>query len=276
MTNSRHLETLFAPAVAHWWASKDRNSTAVERSQGGSRDANLRGDTMDGFRDVIRKHLIEVGVDPADIFSGNQFASLAATLPSFFRATKNWDIIVCKNSHFKRVRGSLFGSVPEPTLIAAVEFKSQLGSIGNNQNNRIEESIGNATDFWASYENKNFLHLHPRPWLGYLFIGRYGEGDIGNRVEINQPHFPADPAFDGDNLNDRLTKTKYKGPSYATRYKIFLERMIARQQYDRACFIVSNESIRDLAANYLCLFEELSGEVFVDGLLRHVKAYYFE
>ena len=29
-------------------------------------------------------------------------------------------------------------------LVAAVEFKSQVGSIGNNFNNRTEEALGNA------------------------------------------------------------------------------------------------------------------------------------
>ena len=203
MPTADRLEIKFSPAVAHWWASKGRNATGVGRSQGGTRDANLRGNTMDGFRDVIRRELIQLGVDPADIFSGSQLSALPATLPSYFRATKNWDVIVCKNSHFKNANAPLLRKNGDPLLIAAIEFKSQEGSIGNNQNNRIEEGVGSATDFWAAYENKNFLHLQPRPWLGYLFVGLYAEGDIGNPVEIKQPHFQTDVVFDSKNPHDR-------------------------------------------------------------------------
>jgi hypothetical protein len=39
--------------------------------------------------------------------------------------------------------GGLKGS-----LVATVEVKSQVGSFGNNFNNRVEEAIGSATDFW--------------------------------------------------------------------------------------------------------------------------------
>jgi hypothetical protein len=267
-------ETVFHSAIEHWWNSKRRNKTGKGKSQGGTRDTNLRGDTMDGFRDVIRAQLIEVGVDPADIFSSSQFSALPSNLPSYFRASKNWDIIVCKNSLFKTLNGNSASAERKPTLIAAIEFKSQEGSIGNNQNNRIEESIGSATDFWASYENGNFARLQPRPWLGYLFVGRYAEKELSGRVEIKQPHFYTDPVFEPENSEDRLSGVKYRGPSYATRYRIFLERMIAKKYYDGAAFIATNEAIFGLPHNYMCVFNELSGERFMDGLLRHVRAYY--
>src|SRR5690606_32938056 len=108
-------------------------------------------------------------------------------------------------------------------LIAVIEFKSQFESIGNNQNNRIEESIGNAEDFWASYENGNFSRLTPRPWLGYLFVGYYAEGDETKPVKIKQPLIPSDPAFVAGDVNERLTKKEVVGRSYAERYRIFLE-----------------------------------------------------
>lgn len=262
-------ETTFAAAVTHWWESKKRNGTgAKKKSQGAGRDGNLAGNTMDGFRDVLIHHLTEAGVDRKDIFSGGQFAAHPANLPSYFRASKNWDVIVCKNSLFKKTDA-------EPKLIAAIEFKSQLDSIGNNQNNRMEESIGNATDFWASYENKNFIHLTPRPWLGYLFVGKYEDDQVGKSVKIKQPHFPSDQAFANGNPDATLRLvTELQGPSYAERYRIFLERMIAKKYYDGACFITSNERIADQAENYRCLFPQLSGAAFIDGLLRHIRAYY--
>lgn len=221
---------------------------------------------MDGFRVVIANYLMKAGVREEDIFYGGQFSKIPANLPSYYRASKNWDVVVCKNSRFK-------GLEAKPVLVAAIEFKSQNESIGNNQNNRIEESIGNAADFWESYANKNFIHLQPRPWLGYLFVGRYLDENVSKGVEIKQPHFPCDPMFEPtDNLCD--SNIGHIGPSYARRYQIFLERMIAKKLYDGAAFITTNEKISDSAENYRCLYPELSGRTFLDQLLRHIQAYY--
>lgn len=42
-------------------------------------------------------------------------------------------------------------------MIAAVELKSQVGpSFGNNCNNRTEEAIGTAHDFWTAYREGAF------------------------------------------------------------------------------------------------------------------------
>ena len=49
-------------------------------------------------------------------------------------------------------------------LVAAVKFKSILGSFGNNMNNRTEEALGNATDILHAAET-GLLGLQP-PWLG--------------------------------------------------------------------------------------------------------------
>lgn len=265
---------VFSPAVAHWWNSKRDNNDDVRRSQGGTRDSNLRGDTMDGFRDVIISELKGIGVSEDDIFAGNQLSKYAANLPSYYRASKNWDIIIVKNSRFKNFeRGLVSDETDEqPTLIAAIEFKSQHGSIGNNQNNRIEESIGNAVDFWNSFENRNFVHVQPRPWLGYLFVGRYKSGDLDVPVEMNHPHFTSDLVFAlGTPPNDR---SKYPGASYANRYCIFLERMILKKLYDSACFITTHETMRNEKANHFYCNENLTGERFMDSLLRYVRAYY--
>jgi hypothetical protein len=161
----------------------------------------------------------------------------------------------------------------DPELVLAIEFKSQTDSIGNNQNNRIEESLGSAEDFWAAYENNNFARLLPRPWLGYLFIGKYDDGDETSGVEITQPHFPVDPAF-GDSKGEYLNKVKFNGPSYADRYRVFLERAIAKKKYDAACFIVTNEKLRKAKPNYNILFPSFSGTQFLSMLDKHIKGYY--
>ena len=228
---------------------------------------------MDGFRDVLISKLVALGVAKDDIYYGNQLSKLASNLPSYFRATKNWDILICKNAHHKRVDGK---TSDDPTLIVAIEFKSQDKSIGNNQNNRIEESIGNAHDFWASYENQNFQRLIPRPWLGYLLVGSYGKGDESKNVTITQPIVPVDQAFISPDEETRLSSTKIRGVSYAERYRIFLERMLAKKMYDGACFVVTDKAIAKSVPNYRVLYPHLSGEMFLDAMCRHVKAYYFD
>jgi hypothetical protein len=228
---------------------------------------------MDGFRDRIVEALIDdAGVQPDDIFTGSQLSANASNLPSFFRASKNWDVVVCKRPLISQLRvGRYDGS---EKLIAVIEFKSQLGSVGNNQNNRIEESIGSAEDFWASYENKNFQRLTPRPWLGYLFVGHYGEGDETKPVKVTQPIIPTDPIFVSAKGNFRVERSAVVGVSYAERYRIFLERMLAKKRYDGACFLVTHDAIKNKSANYRVLFPSLSGAAFLDGLIRHVRAYY--
>ena len=208
----------------------------------------------------------------ADIFTGGHLSQYPSNLPSYFRASKNWDVVVCKRPLILQIEGA--GYDGSEKLVAVIEFKSQYQSIGNNQNNRIEESIGNAEDFWASHENKNFSRLIPRPWLGYLFAGYYAEGDETKPVNIKQPIMPSDPAFVVDCPDSRFRSTVVPGYSYAERYRTFLERMLGKKRYDGACFLVSHEDVRDKNANYQVLFPSLSGAAFVDGLVRHVRAYY--
>jgi hypothetical protein len=83
---SRPADNVFVPAVTHWWSTKDKNTSGVGKSQGGTRDSNLRGDTMDGYRDVIISRLKELGVNEDDIFAGSSLAvSLQICRPTFAR-----------------------------------------------------------------------------------------------------------------------------------------------------------------------------------------------
>jgi hypothetical protein len=107
-------------------------------------------------------------------------------------------------------------------------------------------------------------------------VGRYDSGELDQPVEITQPHFPTDSGFAGPNPDARWSSAKLPGPSYAERYKIFMERMLLKKQYDGACFITTHETIKDQTMNYLCVYPELSGAQFLEGLLRHVSAYYFD
>ena len=73
-------------------------------------------------------------------------------LPGFFRPSKRWDLVVVHKDRF----------------VAAVEFKSQVGSFGNNLNNRTEEALGNATDLRTAARERAFGSMVPAWYLGDL------------------------------------------------------------------------------------------------------------
>ena len=139
-------------AIRHFWLTRRKQA----RKQGGrsdSRDAGDRtavtgGRQMDGFIDLVRDHLSANGVPKTQVFCRKR-----VELPGWYRPEKQWDLLVVANGE----------------LIAGIEFKSQVGSFGNNYNNRTEEAIGSATDIWAAYREGAFKPS-ARPWLGYMML----------------------------------------------------------------------------------------------------------
>jgi hypothetical protein len=258
---------LFRDAIAHWWTSK-KASKKKKKAQGGTRDANLHGKTMDGFAVTIRDFLVEMGVRPEHVIAGGHLSKTPSILPSYFRPSKNWDVVVLSNSRFFPAKGDAGN---QPTLYAAVEFKSQDKSIGNNQNNRLEESIGNAHDFWTTYEQTGFARQQPRPWLGYLFVGKYVPASDSKAVKIRQPHFLAMQPFRGDGNDDLET---FKGPSYAERYKIFMKQSVGARLYDAGAFVVTDESIKASNPNHRIPLPEFGPANFLRGLKAQILAHY--
>src|SRR5207244_2320936 len=122
------------------------------------------------FRELVAALLEAAGLKGATIYSRKK-----TELPGWFRAEKNWDLLV----------------VADGKLVAIVEFKSQVGSFGNNFNNRTEEALGNATDLWAAYEEGAFRPSE-RPWLGYLMLLEDAPGS-NRKVKVKEPHFPVFP-----------------------------------------------------------------------------------
>lgn len=263
---STTAETIFfQEAIKHWWGSK--KTAKPKKAQGGTRDSNLHGKTMDGFATTLRTFLIGLGVKPEHIYAGGHLASAPSILPSYFRPSKNWDLIVVANSRFHPAKGDVGG----PVLYAAVEFKSQDKSIGNNQNNRLEESIGNAHDFWTTYAQIGFERQQPRPWLGYLFVGKYEPESDGKTVRIKQPHFLAMEAFRGSG-NDK--SAEFSGPSYAERYKLFMKQSVGARLYDAGAFIVTDESIASKMPNHRIPLPEFGSANFLRSLKAQILAYY--
>ena len=256
---------LFHQAVKYWWTSK--KSATPKKAQGGTRDSNLHGKTMDGFAATLRDFLVGLGVKPEHILSGGHLTKTPSILPSYFRPSKNWDLIVLANSRFHPAKGDSSG----PVLYAAVEFKSQDQSIGKNQNNRLEESIGNAHDFWVTYARDGFERQQPRPWLGYLFVGKYEPASDGKPVQIKQPHFLAMDVFRGPGNTDAPT---FAGPSYAERYKLFMKQSVGARLYDAGAFIVTDESLAAKKVNHRIPLPEFGSANFLRGLKAQILAHY--
>jgi len=117
--------------------------------------------------------------------------------------------------------------VADGIFLAGIEFKSQVGSFGNNYNNRTEEAIGSATDIWAAYREGAFKPS-ARPWLGYMMLLENAP-DSTRPVKAQEPHFKVFPEF--------------KSASYARRYEILLTKLVRERLYDSACFLLSNAKL---------------------------------
>jgi hypothetical protein len=206
------VEALLAEAVKHFWDTRS-NQKINQGSTSGQKDAGNRaavtgGKHADGFVNLIAAILRDAGLSTYEIFTTEK---PPRTLPGFFRPTKEWDLVVLHGSD----------------LVAAVEVKSQVGSFGNNFNNRVEEALGNATDFWTAYKKGTF-NPSAKPWLGYLFMLEEEPVSIRSRKRINlRPHhFKVDEAF--------------QEKSYAQCYEEVCKRLVREMLYDSACFFTSS------------------------------------
>lgn len=105
------LEASVKAAVTHFWRTRAAQSTRQGADTGvrdyGSRTEVTGGAHMDGFVKMVSDLLCSNGLPQPCIYStrGN------IELPGWYRSEKQWDLIV----------------VMEGMLVAAIEFKSQVG-----------------------------------------------------------------------------------------------------------------------------------------------------
>lgn len=221
------FDSLTAQAVQMFWTSRGAGSAAL--SQGGSRDAVIGGKNMAGFITLVSRVALHCGLPAEAVHT----AKSRVILPGYFRATKNWDVLVI---HRQR-------------LLAVFEFKSQVGSLGNNFNNRSEEVIGSAADLWMAHRHGAYqppgtpssgpmivaepdvplinpdIQNDPRPpFLAWLMLL---EDSPASRspVRTDEAHYPVFPEF--------------RGASYAKRYQILCERLMERRLYGSAALLLS-------------------------------------
>ena len=199
-------EPYLEAAVKAFWTGRDLQ--AQRQVDAGRRDAGSRGAVTGG------QHLSALQEAVARMFSGPALPGVEIrhhgklTLPGYYRRAKDWDLVVTHKG----------------VLVAAVEFKSQVGpSFGNNFNNRSEEAIGNAVDVWRAYEEGLFGDV--RPWLGFIMVIESTAKSTTPLKRDAPTVYPVDTAFDGT--------------SYIDRYRNLLQRLVRERQYDAAAVLAT-------------------------------------
>jgi hypothetical protein len=238
--NRVELPRAIQAAIRHFWRTRARQAKA-QGTKSGDRDRGARGAVtggahLDGFVDLIRDMIVRAGISAAAVHRRTR-----VELPGYYRAEKKWDLVV----------------VVDGRMFATVEFKAQVGpSFGNNYNNRTEEALGNATDYWAAFREGAFRGS-PKPWLGYLMLLEDAPGST-RPIAMAEPHFPVFQEF--------------REASYAKRYEILLTKMVRERMYDAASLILSpSDSERTGAYSEPC--PELTFANFAESLVARAIAY---
>lgn len=194
-------------AVRTFWGTREaarRKQVESGKADQGERASVTAGKNMDGFLSIVRQLVVANGLPDAQV----RVSRKLLTLPGYFRPTKVWDVVV----------------IHENRLIAALEFKSQVGpSFGNNFNNRAEEAIGTAHDLWVAYREGAFGES-PSPFVGWMLMLEDCEKSR-SPVKDNCPNFPLFPEF--------------QGASYSKRYNLLCKRLVKEQLYSAVALLLS-------------------------------------
>lgn len=207
------VEKILGQAVKHFWETRARQQKAQGTKTGkkdiGNRPSALATKHADGFIQLLAAIVQDAGLSGTEIAFKEK---RTRTLPGFFRPSKEWDIVIYHKGE----------------LVAVIEVKSIASSFGNNLNNRVEEALGSATDFWAAYKAGAF-HPSQQPWLGYLFMMVEDPISLRPRRTIKLSPYEVDLAF----------QTK----SYMDGYQETCRRLIRERLYDACCFFSSSREM---------------------------------
>lgn len=234
-----HYEDKARKAVRAFWKSRTsagKKQAASGKSDQGERASVTAGKSMDGFVALVTDIVRANGLAHAEI----HLERAVLTLPGYFRPTKLWDLLV----------------IYQGELIAAIELKSHVGpSFGNNFNNRAEESIGTAHDFWTAYREGAF-GKKPKPFAGWLMLV---EDAPKSRLPVKDksPHFPVSAEF--------------QNASYLKRYDVLCQRLVQEQLYSSAAVIASPRAAIK-SGSYADLSDMTSLKTFISSLAGHVAA----
>lgn len=239
------MNELVKSAVRNFWTVRNGGSGV------------LGGKTLDGFIELIRQVVESSNLEDFQIHTGKN----ASQLPGYFRPHKSWDIVVTSHGY----------------LVAAVELKSQVGSIGNNFNNRTEEVLGSGLDLSIAIEENAFLPS-VRPFMGYLILVEDSE-TTRRSAQISMDYFPVMQGFLADENNrDTIYQPvngKYPrvaGVSYLERYEILCRKLMARRIYDAAS-VMAASSENSVTGDYRNLSASTSVDAFIQQLTNHCNLF---
>ncbi|WP_236794388.1 PaeR7I family type II restriction endonuclease [Amycolatopsis sp. GM8] len=225
-------------AVKAFWAGRDLQTQ--KQIETGKVDAGARGSVTGGLHLNALQELIAREFAPLADLGATVRQTGIIPLPGYYRRAKNWDIVVTYND----------------ILVAAIECKSQVGSFGNNFNNRTEEAIGNAVDLWRAYDAGLVGTI--KPWLGFALVFERAPGSLAPVRDQGKPLYRTDPAFDNS--------------SYTSRYQLLFQRLVRERLYDAACLIstvqgegIHHEPLREVSTRNLTA--AIAGRVaYIKGL----------
>lgn len=220
-------QTEVANAVKSFWLTKKKQKRSSNDTT--NRGAVTGGKQMDAFADMFRKIALEHGVPDECIFTKSNFIS------GYFRSTKDWDFLIVS---------------PKGKLIAVMEFKSQIGSYGNNFNNRTEEALGSAVDLWTAFRERQFPNQQA-PWVGYMMLVGKDEKST-TPVKNNETHFEVLPEF--------------KNASYLDRYTILGRKLITERHYTAVSLLWTCD-----ANDFGEAAEDLSMERYINSFIAYLN-----
>lgn len=227
--STEKYQELLAKAVKSFWKTRNSQTVLQKKSDQGNRSSVTGGKQLDGFIKLIEKVSRDLGVPKNCIYTKGSI------LPGFFRPTKDWDFLII---------------TPKMQLIAVVELKSQVGSFGNNFNNRTEEALGSAVDLWTAFREQGFLQNQP-PWLGYVFLVEKTKKSI-SPVRIKETFFKVRPEF--------------QNTSYLERYIIFCQKLMQERHYTSTALIWTNEKME-----FACPKDDISFDSFLLSFMGFIQ-----
>lgn len=227
-------------AIKAFWGVKDAATQAqIERGiqDVGSRSAVTAGKHLDAFVPLLKDVANAHGLKRLEFHLGRQ----VPVLPGYFRPTKEWDLIITRDK----------------LLVAVFELKSIGSSFGNNMNNRSEEAIGAAHDFWTAFREGAFGKDAPTPFIGWLMIMSDTKGST-EPVRVKEHHFPVFPEF--------------QGASYAQRCDILCRRLVQEKLYTATALMLTPAEAGKADGEFRHLSDTGSFKRFIATFAGHMTA----
>ena len=217
-----------------------RDAAALAQAQRGVNDVGSRGAVtagkhLDAFIPLLSEVARLQGLKDVRFFAGRR----VSVLPGYFRPTKEWDLIIMHGGQ----------------LAAAVELKSIGSSFGNNLNNRSEEAIGSAHDFWRAFREGAFGANAPKPFLGWALIMNECPAST-SATQVKEPFFPV--------------FTEFRGASYAQRADILCRKLVLDNLYTAAALMLTDEQDGKTHGSYRHLSEGTSFKRFLAVFAGHM------